>query len=85
MCFCSFNVFEIKTCLTVITYHDFMGSVFFFPFMVVKIAIHLLVASILDSVKYLVAGASLVAQSVKNPPAMQEMQARSLGREGPLE
>ena len=61
-----------------------MGSAFFSPFMVVKIAIHL-VDSILDSVKYLVGGASLVAQSVKNPPAMQEMQARSLGREGPLE
>ena len=52
--------------------------------MVVKIAIRL-VDSILDSVKYLVGGASLVAQSVNNPPAMQEMQARSLGREGPLE
>ena len=30
-------------------------------------------------------GASLVAQTVKNPPAMQEMQICSLGREDPLE
>ena len=29
--------------------------------------------------------ASLVAQSVKNPPAMQETQARSQGQEDPLE
>ena len=29
--------------------------------------------------------AFLVAQMVKNPPAMQEMQVRSLGREDPLE
>ena len=29
--------------------------------------------------------ASLVAQSVKNPPAMQETWVRSLGWEGPLE
>ena len=29
--------------------------------------------------------ASLVAQSVKNPPAMQETQVCSLGREDPLE
>ena len=29
--------------------------------------------------------ASLVAQLVKNPPAMQETQVRSLGREDPLE
>ena len=29
--------------------------------------------------------ASLLAQTVKNPPAMQENQARSLGREDPLE
>ena len=29
--------------------------------------------------------ASLVAQMVKNPPAMQETQVRSLGREDPLE
>ena len=29
--------------------------------------------------------ASLVAQLVKNPPAMQETQVRSLGGEGPLE
>ena len=32
-----------------------------------------------------VSWASLVAQSVKNPPAMQKMQVRSLGREDPLE
>ena len=30
-------------------------------------------------------GASLVAQAVKNLPAMQETQVRSLGQEGPLE
>ena len=30
-------------------------------------------------------GASLVAQMVKNPPAMQETRVRSLGREDPLE
>ena len=30
-------------------------------------------------------GASLVAQLVKNPPAMQETWVRSLGREDPLE
>ena len=30
-------------------------------------------------------GASLVAQTVKNPPAMQETQVQSLGREDPLE
>ena len=29
--------------------------------------------------------ASLVVQMVKNPPAMQEAQVRSLGREDPLE
>ena len=29
--------------------------------------------------------ASLVAQTVKNPPAMQETQVQSLGREDPLE
>ena len=29
--------------------------------------------------------ASLVAQMVKNLPAVQEIQVRSLGREGPLE
>ena len=29
--------------------------------------------------------ASLVAQTVKNPPAMQETQVRSLGQEDPLE
>ena len=29
--------------------------------------------------------ASLVAQTVKNPPAMRETQLRSLGQEGPLE
>ena len=29
--------------------------------------------------------ASLIAQSVKNPPAMQETPVRSLGREEPLE
>ena len=32
-----------------------------------------------------VGGASLVAQLVKNPPAMQETWVRSLGREDPLE
>ena len=30
-------------------------------------------------------GASLVAQTVKNPPAVQEMQVQSVGREDPLE
>ena len=30
-------------------------------------------------------GASLVAQRVKNPPAMQETQVQSLGQEDPLE
>ena len=30
-------------------------------------------------------GASLVAQIIKNPPAMQETWARSLGGENPLE
>ena len=30
-------------------------------------------------------GASLVAQTVKNLPAMQEIQVQSLGREDPLE
>ena len=30
-------------------------------------------------------GLSLVAQMVKNPPAMQETQVRSLGQENPLE
>ena len=30
-------------------------------------------------------GASLVAQMVKRPPAMQEIQVRSLGQEDPLE
>ena len=30
-------------------------------------------------------GASLVAQIIRNPPAMQETWARSLGRENPLE
>ena len=30
-------------------------------------------------------GTSLVAQQLKNLPAMQEMQVRSLGREDPLE
>ena len=30
-------------------------------------------------------GASLVAQTVKNPPAMQETRVQSLGREDPLE
>ena len=30
-------------------------------------------------------GASLVAQMVKNPPAMRETWVRSLGKEGPLE
>ena len=32
-----------------------------------------------------VSWASLVAQSVKNPPAVQKMQVRSLGQEDPLE
>ena len=32
-----------------------------------------------------VLGASLVAQTVKKPPAMQETQVRSLGQEDPLE
>ena len=31
------------------------------------------------------AGASLVAQMVKNPPAVQETQVQSLGHEDPLE
>ena len=30
-------------------------------------------------------GASLVTQTVKNPPAMQETRVQSLGREDPLE
>ena len=30
-------------------------------------------------------GSSLVAQAVKNPPAMQEIQAQSLGQKDPLE
>ena len=30
-------------------------------------------------------GASLVAQKVKNPPAVQETQVRSMGQEDPLE
>ena len=33
----------------------------------------------------LLPGASLVAQTVKKVPAMQETQVRSLGQEGPLE
>ena len=33
----------------------------------------------------MVRGASLVTQTVKNPPAMQETQVRSLGREDSLE
>ena len=37
-----------------------------------------------SSDKYLL-WASLVAQMVKDPPAMQEMQVRSLGQEDPLE
>ena len=32
-----------------------------------------------------ITGAYLVAQTVKNPPAMQEARVRSLGREDPLE
>ena len=32
-----------------------------------------------------IAGVSLVAQMVKNPPAMQETQVRSLGHKDPLE
>ena len=35
--------------------------------------------------KYVSDGASLVAQLVKNQPAMQETQVQSLGQEGPLE
>ena len=34
---------------------------------------------------WLFVGASLVAQVVKNPPAMQETQVQSLGGEDPLE
>ena len=34
---------------------------------------------------YISPGASLVAQLVKNPPAMQETSVRSLGWEDPLE
>ena len=34
---------------------------------------------------YLPLWASLVAQSIKNPPAMQETQVGSLGQEDPLE
>ena len=34
---------------------------------------------------YVLAGASLVAQMVKNLPAMKETQVRSLGYEDPLE
>ena len=33
----------------------------------------------------IIVGASLIAQSVKNLPAMQETQVRFLGREDPLE
>ena len=33
----------------------------------------------------LISRASLVAQTVKNPPAVQETRVRSLGREDPLE
>ena len=36
-------------------------------------------------VGYRTHGASLMAQLVKNPPAMQETQLRSLGQEDPLE
>ena len=44
----------------------------------------------MESIKYLLSGpllkgASLVAQMVKNLPAMQEIQVQSLGREDPLE
>ena len=35
--------------------------------------------------KYMVSRASLVAQMVKNPPAMQETQVRSLSQDDPLE
>ena len=35
--------------------------------------------------KTVIVGASLVAQLVKNPPAMQEIWVRSLGWEDPLE
>ena len=47
--------------------------------------------TILSPVKYLLTSdrlefkASLVAQSVKNPPAMEETWIRSLGQEDPLE
>ena len=38
-----------------------------------------------QSIGCLFCWASLVAQTVKNPPARQETQVRSLGREDPLE
>ena len=37
------------------------------------------------SIYYLFLGASLVAQTVKNPPATQETEVQSLGREDLLE
>ena len=37
------------------------------------------------SLSWSVAGPSQVAQMVKNPPAVQEMQVQSLGQEDPLE
>jgi len=43
------------------------------------------VAYMLYIERYIVYGASLVAQLVKNPPAMQETWVRSLGQEDPLE
>ena len=39
----------------------------------------------LESPQLIIVWASLVAQMVKNPPAMQETWVRSLGREDPLE
>ena len=36
-------------------------------------------------IKWLILGTSLMAQMVKNLPAIQEIQVRSLGQEDPLE
>ena len=41
--------------------------------------------SIFISLSVSISGASLIAQSVKNLPAVQETQIRSLGHEDPLE
>ena len=38
-----------------------------------------------NGIIYILSWASLVAQMIKNPPAMQETQVRSLGQEDPLE